>query len=118
MGKVYVTWIGCVLDGADHAVAQAEVAAGVRRRTGHYRAICGHALTAASMLQPPGTPCPACQVILRVAAPEPDDRHAVRGNRSSGRLRRWLACFGAPVGTGDAASAPVSAGSRNGAGGS
>lgn len=115
MDKTYVAWIGCVLDGCDHAVTQHEQATGIRRADGRYQAVCGHVVIAAPMLQPPGAPCRACHAALRPRSilPNPDDRPRPRGHRRAGWLRRWLVLHDAPAGSGDAPTVPVPAGSQH-----
>lgn len=115
MDKIYITWVGCVLDGADHAVTQLELAAGVHRGDGRYEAVCGHVVTPVSMLQPPGAPCHRCRVVLcaRATLPTVPDRHGLHRHRQRGRVRRWRLRFPAPAGSGDAPTVPVPAGSHH-----
>jgi len=71
----------CSADGRSHQVTDELMAAGLRARTGRYRAVCGHTVTATAMLTPDGRPCPDCAVVA--AAPNPSDCP-----QRSGRHRR------------------------------
>ena len=51
--------ITCQDDGHAHDVPDEELA----ETQGRYRALCGHWVTAGSMSQPDGAPCPACAVL-------------------------------------------------------
>ena len=48
--------ITCLSDGRAHAVPDEQIAAA----QGRYQALCGHWVTAASLVEPDGAPCPAC----------------------------------------------------------
>ena len=52
--------ITCMLDGRAHAVPDVQVAGPQADRRGRYVALCGHVVTAASMVEPEGAPCPLC----------------------------------------------------------
>ena len=52
--------ITCTVDGRAHAVPDAQIAGPQADRRGRYVAVCGHVVTAASMIEPEGAPCPLC----------------------------------------------------------
>ena len=52
--------ITCIVDGRAHAVPDVQIAGPQADRRGRYVAVCGHVVTAASMTQPEGAPCPLC----------------------------------------------------------
>ena len=52
--------VTCLDDGCTHAVADVELT-NVAARSGRYRAVCRHLVTAAPMVAPEGAPCAACQ---------------------------------------------------------
>jgi hypothetical protein len=51
--------ITCQDDGRAHDVPDEQLA----EAQGRYRALCGHWVTAGSMAQPDGVPCPACAAL-------------------------------------------------------
>jgi len=80
----------CAEDGRCHQVTDGLMTAGLRARTGRYRAVCGHTVTATAMLAPDGPPCPNCAVAT--ASPNPGGRPRRSGrHRRPGLLRRLLA---------------------------
>ena len=52
--------ITCTVDGRAHAVPDVQIAGPQADRRGRYVAVCGHVVTAASMTEPEGAPCPLC----------------------------------------------------------
>ncbi len=80
----------CAEDGRCHQVTDGLMTAGLRARTGRYRAVCGHTVTATAMLAPDGPPCPNCAIAA--APPNPSGRPRRSGrHRRPGLLRRLLA---------------------------
>jgi hypothetical protein len=57
-GRLTVS-ITCQDDGRAHDVPDEELA----EAQGRYRALCGHWVTAGSLSQPDGAPCPACAAL-------------------------------------------------------
>ncbi|WP_072481944.1 hypothetical protein [Amycolatopsis australiensis] len=55
--------IRCDTDGLTHAVTEDEFAAG--RHEGRFRAVCGHVVLAAAMIEEPGRFDPGCRDVLR-----------------------------------------------------
>ncbi len=55
--------IRCDTDGYTHAVTEDEFAAG--RHEGRFRAVCGHVVLAAPMIEEPGRFDPECREVLR-----------------------------------------------------
>lgn len=51
--------VTCLSDGRAHAVVDSEIAGGASHG-GQYRAVCGHVITAAPMVEPDGKPCRQC----------------------------------------------------------
>lgn len=68
--------ITCLTDGLAHDVPDAQLAAPAADRAGCYIAVCGHVVTAASMVEPDGKRCPLCAEVWGMNRPK---------NR-----RRWL----------------------------
>lgn len=52
--------ITCVTDGRAHRVSDLQLGAAEADGRGRYRALCGHVVTAASLAEPDGAPCPSC----------------------------------------------------------
>jgi len=52
--------ITCAVDGRAHDVPDVQIAGPQADRRGRYVAVCGHVVTAASMTEPEGAPCPLC----------------------------------------------------------
>jgi hypothetical protein len=52
--------ITSVTDGRAHAVPDGQLATAAAERRGRYRALCGHLVVAASMVEPDGAPCRSC----------------------------------------------------------
>lgn len=65
----FLVHIRCDTDGYTHAVTEEEFAAG--RHEGRFRAVCGHVVLAAPMIEEPGRFDPVCRDILR-GGPEPE----------------------------------------------
>lgn len=57
---LYTISMTCVEDGRSHQITEEQMIAGRRARTGSYLAICGHTVTATSMVAPDGRPCSRC----------------------------------------------------------
>jgi hypothetical protein len=68
--------ITCLGDGLAHDVPDAQLAAAANDRAGCYIAVCGHSVTAASMVEPDGKKCPLCAEVHGLSRPP--------------RRRRWL----------------------------
>lgn len=51
--------VTCLSDGRAHAVLDAELA-GPAACSGYYKAVCGHLVTPAPMVEPEGDPCRQC----------------------------------------------------------
>jgi hypothetical protein len=68
--------ITCLNDGMAHDVPDAQLAAPAADRAGCYIAVCGHVVTAASMVEPDGKRCPLCAEVFGMSRPQ--------------RRRRWL----------------------------
>ncbi len=99
----------CSADGRCHRVTDERMAAGLRTRTGRYRAVCGHTVPATPMLTPDGHSCPNCTVAV---APHPNDRPRRSGRHRRPRLlRRLLARNGPTPPAGGPESTPSSSGS-------
>lgn len=93
----YVTWQHCAFDAADHAVTDADFAAGFEQRQGRYQAICGHKVLVDSCLTPPGRVCPKCWALLAPPARQPAKTHAA--HRALSRLRRLRRRLRSPAGS-------------------
>lgn len=76
-------WVTSTADGADHAVTDAAMAAGLAARQGMFLALCGACVVAAAMVAPPGRRCARCQAF---AQPQPTPRMT----STRGRLAGWL----------------------------
>ncbi|MEU4246290.1 hypothetical protein AB0F15_02655 [Amycolatopsis sp. NPDC026612] len=59
----FLVHIRCDIDGYTHAVTEDEFAAG--RHDGRFRAVCGHVVLAAPMIEEPGRFDPGCREVLR-----------------------------------------------------
>jgi len=59
-GEFTTITITCAVDGRAHDVPDAQIAGPQADRRGRYVAVCGHVVTAASMIEPEGAPCPLC----------------------------------------------------------
>ncbi len=68
--------ITCLNDGLAHDVPDAQLAAAANARAGCYIAVCGHSVTAASLVEPDGKRCPLCEEVHGLSRPQ--------------RRRRWL----------------------------
>ncbi len=77
----WLIWMGCVHDGADHAVTAEELATGRYRDTGVYLTMCGRTVAPQATVSPPGRPCPACCATLSDLQPPACPR---------ARRPRWL----------------------------
>ena len=79
-GTVDTITVTCCVDSHAHEVPDTELAEAARRLDGCFQALCGHRITAASMVEPDGQPCLLCAAIReRTSAP-----------RRSARLQRIL----------------------------
>jgi hypothetical protein len=79
-------WVTCVVDGADHAVSDADMSAGLAAGQGQYRAICGDEVVSAALTAPPGRGCVRCVAILcHATSRRPEVRSVVRARRGSHR---------------------------------
>lgn len=78
--RLFTTWFLCAVDGRDHAVEDAEFAAG--RDRGLCRAICGHLVSVASAAEPNGPLCPVCLTWLRSTAPSATAPREVKQRRA------------------------------------
>lgn len=65
----FLVHIRCDTDGLTHAVTEDDFAAG--RHDGRFRAVCGHEVLAAPMIEAPGRFDPACRDALRAAPQVP-----------------------------------------------
>lgn len=52
--------ITCSADGRAHRVPDLQLGAAEAEGRGRYRALCGHTVTAASLVEPDGAPCLPC----------------------------------------------------------
>ena len=69
-GAVDTITVTCCVDSRAHEVPDAELAEAARRLDGYFQALCGHRITAASMVEPDGQPCLLCAAIReRTTAP-------------------------------------------------
>lgn len=59
-GRITTITITCAVDGRAHDVPDVEIAGPQADGRGRYVAVCGHVVTAASMIEPDGAPCPLC----------------------------------------------------------
>jgi hypothetical protein len=59
-GGITTVTITCIVDGRAHDVPDVQIAGPQADRQGRYVAVCGHVVTAASMIEPEGAPCPLC----------------------------------------------------------
>ncbi|EOD59840.1 hypothetical protein [Amycolatopsis vancoresmycina] len=62
----FLVHIRCDTDGYTHAITEDEFAAG--RHEGRFRAVCGHEVLAAPMIEEPGRFDPECREVLREGA--------------------------------------------------
>lgn len=53
----------CSEDGRSHVVADVQLVGSGVGGGGHYRALCGHVVKAASLAEPDGKPCRACAAL-------------------------------------------------------
>jgi hypothetical protein len=68
--------ITCLNDGLAHDVPDAQLAAAATGPGGNYIAVCGHVVTAASLVEPDGKRCSLCAEVFGMGRPP--------------RRRRWL----------------------------
>ncbi|MCO1659142.1 hypothetical protein [Pseudonocardia humida] len=61
--------ITCLTDGLAHDVPDAQLAAAANDRAGCYIAVCGHVVTAASMVEPDGKRCSLCDEVFGLNRP-------------------------------------------------
>lgn len=91
--RLYVRWYRCTGDSLDHAVTDEAFAQGLELQEGCYLAVCGHVVLIGSCLAPPGPPCVACVVALRILD------HPANPTAEPGRHRkahRWCRLLGHP----------------------
>ncbi|MEV4055100.1 hypothetical protein AB0J55_28200 [Amycolatopsis sp. NPDC049688] len=81
----FLVHIRCDTDGYTHAITEDEFAAG--RHEGRFRALCGHEVLAAPMIEEPGRFDPVCREVLRAGDAEPAVPRQER-RRSRWRTRR------------------------------
>ncbi|MET9000530.1 hypothetical protein [Amycolatopsis sp. NPDC004169] len=62
----FLVHIRCDTDGYTHAVTEEEFAVG--RHDGRFRAVCGHVVLAAPMIEEPGRFDPVCRDVLRASS--------------------------------------------------
>lgn len=55
--------VTCCTDSRAHEVPDTELAIGIARHDGYYRALCGHMIAAAPMVMPDGEPCQRCAAL-------------------------------------------------------
>jgi hypothetical protein len=80
-------WVTSTVDGADHAVTDTAMAAGLAARQGLFLASCGTGVAAAAMVTPPGQRCTQCQAFIH---PQPTSQSAATRRRLVGWLStRW-----------------------------
>jgi hypothetical protein len=79
-GTVDTITVTCCVDSHAHEVPDTELAEAARRLDGCFQALCGHRITAASMVEPDGQPCLLCAAI----------RERTRAPRRGARLQRIL----------------------------
>lgn len=84
----------CAADGRNHLVSDDATAAGLTAGHGKYEAVCGHVVTVAPMVAPPGPTCLDCETALhRIATGQIATngiRHSYRRCRLVvARLLRW-----------------------------
>jgi len=76
------------IDGRCHRVAEDAYTAGLTARSGRYTALCGHRVTAAALVSPPGPDCQGCAAAAMAAVtPHPTrrERHRRGAHRSRHR---------------------------------
>ncbi|MEV6828927.1 hypothetical protein [Amycolatopsis sp. NPDC051102] len=76
----FLVHIRCDTDGYTHAITEDEFATG--RHEGRFRAVCGHVVLAAPMIEEPGRFDPECREALRGEA-------ALEVPRQERRRSRW-----------------------------
>lgn len=82
----FLVHIRCDTDGYTHAVTEEEFAAG--RHDGRFRAVCGHVVLAAPMIEEPGRFDPVCRDLLRAGPPHPAEVPRQERRRLRWRSRR------------------------------
>lgn len=82
----FLVHIRCDTDGYTHAVTEEEFAAG--RHDGRFRAVCGHVVLAAPMIEEPGRFDPVCRDLLRAGPPQPAEVPRQERRRLRWRSRR------------------------------
>jgi hypothetical protein len=91
--RVWSVWV-TTTDGADHAVTDEEMVAGMRAGKGLYLAVCGASVLAAAMTVPPGATCPHCVTRLRhlthTSAPTVCGAPTGHGVRRRSGVLAWL----------------------------
>ncbi len=82
----FLVHIRCDTDGYTHAVTEEEFAVG--RHEGRFRAVCGHVVLAAPMIEEPGRFDPVCRDVLRAASAAPAEVPQQERRRLRWRSRR------------------------------
>ena len=68
----FVMWFTGGSDHTDHAITDANMAAGISIGTGRYAALCGAMVFVSSMICPPGRRCASCEdAVLRAEGDSP-----------------------------------------------
>lgn len=75
-------WMTSTMDGAEHAIMDEQMTAGLAAGRGVYAALCGAQVIAASLAAPPGRRCARCVAFLRARA-------SLRDLASPAPAQRW-----------------------------
>jgi len=75
------------IDGRCHRVAEDAYTAGLTARSGRYTALCGHRVTAAALVSPPGPDCQGCAAAAAAVAVTPHPTRRERHRRGAHRSR-------------------------------
>jgi hypothetical protein len=86
LARRHLTWVTS-LNGSDHAVTDAAMAAGMANGAGEYTALCGVVFLPDAMVAPPGRCCAGCSARLRHPVSRPARRTRRRGRH--GRPSWW-----------------------------
>jgi hypothetical protein len=79
-------WVTSTVDGADHAMTDKAMAAGLAAKRGVFLAVCSASVVAAPMIAPPGQPCARCQAFVH---PQLTPRVVPVRRRRVGWLSGW-----------------------------
>jgi hypothetical protein len=79
-------WVTSTVDGADHAMTDEAMAAGLAAKCGVFLALCSADVVAAPMVAPPGQRCVRCQAFVH---PQPAPCVAPARRRWVGWLSGW-----------------------------